>query len=485
MIPLVVVSTSWGASSSGLKVMLDEIFTVLRLQPPTSPTGSGMCVMPGMTVAEKLSWGFVTPGLIFVGMILCLLLSMLWQRSCAKVQGLNVVRDEVMIASLDSDDAESEEPSAAQRKKQQPAGMYTVAASTLDSTDDTSSQASVELPGPVTSPASTATMPDSSVSPSASDAPPGVKGLSSSDLPPTPATEVPPNPTANADADAGAVQASKFFSSAITSDWGFPTFRKGANSKVAPSSAVMVRLIPQLPLKTRLKGSALNWFLFTYTSALSATLKLLSCVDVPGSDRKHLFMNASLDCSSVAWMVPLYIVLVVLVGVVIALPFVTVYLHKHQHIHRGMYRALSDPYRRECYWWESVLLSQRLLLSFFCTFLVQYPVFRLVLAGMVCLVCTFLHLSYKPIHSPHGQMAQAVFQFSLLAVIMVNIAMAQLVQDAKDNMSAMSSHANKLAMGAHESLDLLFIYVLPLGALFVAIGRKIARWVAMLVTGSS
>lgn len=111
-----------------------------------------------------------------------------------------------------------------------------------------------------------------------------------------------------------------------------------------------------LPLSDRVKGACMNWFLFTYTTVLSTTLKLLSCVSVPGAPHTYLYLNATRDCSSTGWLVPLYVVLVLLVGGCVALPFFTRFLHHSPDKLPGVYRVLTDPYTDECYWWEGALL---------------------------------------------------------------------------------------------------------------------------------
>jgi hypothetical protein len=179
--------------------------------------------------------------------------------------------------------------------------------------------------------------------------------------------------------------------------------------------------MPVLPFHQRLKGAALNWFLFTYSSILTATLNLLLCVSVAGYDGTYLFSDATVACDAGGWQAPLYIAVVLIVGFAAALPFFSRYIHK-THYKLGMHAILCSIYKDAYPWWESVLLAQRLLLSFFRVFLVRYPVLRLQLAGWVCLASLLLHLGAKPMVFRDAQHMQTLLQICLIVLVVSNAA---------------------------------------------------------------
>lgn len=224
----------------------------------------------------------------------------------------------------------------------------------------------------------------------------------------------------------------------------------------------------------RLKGALMNWFLFTYTSVLSTTLKFLSCVSVPGQPDTYMFLNATLDCNTTAWLAPLYLVLLVLVGGSAALPWFIRYLHRRPQKLPGVYRILTDPYTDKCYWWEAALLAQRLLLAFFNTFLAQNPLLHLLFAALVCLISAFLHLVLRPIRHPRTQISQTAFQFSLVVTTIVNVAWAQFAQDSQDGSLVLSASAAR-ARDILDTLTLLFVYIVPAAAIALPLALNAAE----------
>lgn len=225
-----------------------------------------------------------------------------------------------------------------------------------------------------------------------------------------------------------------------------------------------------LPLPQRLAGAIFNWFLFTYSSVLSATLKLLLCVPLPGTGQSFLFLNANQECTD-SWRGSLSVLLACLCGFAVLLPLLMWRKKGWSGRYPGVYRVLTDPYREGCYWWECVLLAQRLLLSLFNTFLVHIPVMRLMLSGVVCIVASFLHLLYRPLDDTATQGTQTLLQFCLLVVVLGNTAVAEAVQEAQHGNT--SSTFDTLSYQA--VIDVAFVYVVPVAVACVRLVIGLCR----------
>lgn len=225
-----------------------------------------------------------------------------------------------------------------------------------------------------------------------------------------------------------------------------------------------------LPLPDRMIGATLNWFLFTYSSVLAATFKLLLCIPFAGLPNTYLYLDANQECTA-QWTAPLYIVMVCLLGFAVVLPILMRLKQKWAPRHPGVYRILTDPYRDECYWWECVLLVQRLVLSVLNTFMAHTPVLRMLLAGLVCTISAFLHLMYRPILDGPTQAIQTLFQFSLIMVVVVNVAVAQTVQNAQTATNpAIAAVNNNAAYAAQDTVDLVLVISIPVLVLCARVG---------------
>jgi hypothetical protein len=174
----------------------------------------------------------------------------------------------------------------------------------------------------------------------------------------------------------------------------------------APSTLGPDALGTQQPLqkparitRARLVTAAVNFLLTAYATLTVAAVKLLHCVWVPGTppDTRHLFIRASVPCHYGGWQAPYVVAVVVLAVVALALPLVARWasgmpplppsLHWSEagdtatptlttrllpstpavgetllmDVQSGVWRALVEPYSPKWYWWESVLLLQRLV----------------------------------------------------------------------------------------------------------------------------
>ncbi len=73
---------------------------------------------------------------------------------------------------------------------------------------------------------------------------------------------------------------------------------------------------------------------------------------------------------------------------------------------------MCGVYQDRVYWWEGVLLLQRLLLNVVATFGTEVPMVRSVATMAVCLYFLSLHISVQPLRHPAGGIAQTTFQVS-------------------------------------------------------------------------
>ena len=177
----------------------------------------------------------------------------------------------------------------------------------------------------------------------------------------------------------------------------------------------MVVQLPTYTHKAELLGASVALVLFTYTALLQATLRMLYCVDAPVGDRteRRLFLHGSTQCTTGGWQLPLFVLLAVLVLFPVIMYYVARRTREQCQAGNDDYRLVNENlcvvYHNEYYWWESVLLAQRLLLSSLVTFANSQPVVRSTLATAVCLVCLVLHLVYRPLRSHKAMVTQTSY----------------------------------------------------------------------------
>ena len=73
---------------------------------------------------------------------------------------------------------------------------------------------------------------------------------------------------------------------------------------------------------------------------------------------------------------------------------------------------VTAVYQEKAYWWEAVMLLQRLLLNVIATFVTEMPLLRSLVATLVCLLFLLLHVTIRPMRQPGGHAAQTTFQAS-------------------------------------------------------------------------
>lgn len=414
MVPLVSVPTK-DSQGSTFKRVLDGFFSIFRLQLPGNGTGPGACVIPGMSVPTKLSLGYWIPLLVAAAMVFCYYFGKATQHTafCTSLRKRFTKQSKTRnIRDI------------------QPSGGIELTSSTPVTVNPL---LSVEAGLPVTA----APRPGRSV--------------------------VRKSFVALQDK---VLEVARSFRSPLVKEWSpedNAKFEKLSLSDPAPNIRHMV-----LPLPERMKGAVLNWFLFAYSAILSATLRLLSCVRVPGESGTFLFQDATRSCSSAAWQAPLFIVVTFVVGFAVLMPLITFKAYRRRIVGRGVYRVLCEQYTGPCYWWESVLIMQRLVLSFLNTFAVTMPVLRLVLATLVCLCCTVGHILARPMQDGAAQRLQTILQFSLLVVVISNITPAHSIELADGGLNSLSSAATQTTR-LLSTLDLLFVYIVPILAIVTSV----------------
>ena len=73
---------------------------------------------------------------------------------------------------------------------------------------------------------------------------------------------------------------------------------------------------------------------------------------------------------------------------------------------------MCSVYHDKVYWWEAVMLLQRLLLNIITTFATAIPLIRSIMAMTVCLCFLLVHMSLRPLRHPAAEFAQTAFQVS-------------------------------------------------------------------------
>jgi hypothetical protein len=217
---------------------------------------------------------------------------------------------------------------------------------------------------------------------------------------------------------------------------------------------------PVLTFKERVKGCALNWFLFAYFPMLSSVLKLLTCVDVSGVSEKVWFYNGNVACNDMKWLGGIVTALVLLFAFVVMLPLLARAVTHNVSQHRGLHRVLCGSYVDNRYWWECVLMAQRVSILILSAFLTQYPVLQLSLCGMITALSLSAHIAFSPMYSTSIQGLQTLFQLCLLCVILVNIAAAQ----RTERPVTVNTVSESLTADLIDAIDFVCVYGVPVVA---------------------
>jgi hypothetical protein len=108
-------------------------------------------------------------------------------------------------------------------------------------------------------------------------------------------------------------------------------------------------------------------------------MKMLHCIQAPGTAQaqRRLFIRSSLLCDFTGWQLPATLCLALLLATPALLPVVATWsrrapLRDHHRIRfvddlrTGINLALVISYKPSTYWWESILMTQRLVRTIFC-----------------------------------------------------------------------------------------------------------------------
>jgi hypothetical protein len=196
-----------------------------------------------------------------------------------------------------------------------------------------------------------------------------------------------------------------------------------------------------------------------------------SCVTVPGTTSAVLFLDANRVCSA-GWLAPLYLVLVCLVVFALVLPWIAQRLHRARITGKSPYaRILLEPYTESCYYWEAVLLAQRLALSFLSVFALEYPVLRCMLSVFVCLACCVANMALRPFHDQSAHKLQTVLQLCLVILAMCSIVPAH-NKEASFQEGGPESAASRKSSELLVVAEVLFTLVLPIAAIVTSLPRS-------------
>ena len=218
--------------------------------------------------------------------------------------------------------------------------------------------------------------------------------------------------------------------------------------------------------RARYVAAALNWALTVYATLTLCCMKLLHCVQL--DDTRVLFIQGSVTCDVTVgahWQAGL-VVVVVLLGVtpVVALPLLTRWAltaggssaaaanksggglaHSSDSsptaiadsdVRVGVLRSLVGPYRAGVWYWESVLMVQRLLLALLATFGASAPAMAALAQCGVCLACWGLHCALAPLRDGPAGALQTTLQLCLTVVAVASVPTATVVAEGTSTLTA-------------------------------------------------
>ena len=246
-------------------------------------------------------------------------------------------------------------------------------------------------------------------------------------------------------------------------------------------------------LDERRMSSAARWIaaflavaLLAYNTILSAAVQLLFCVPVPGQPTasSFLFVDGTVRCNFQGAQAASAVVLAVLVLIPVAvLPWVSsraqagnveqatpTPAHRRDGLcvqgsdwHDGFCRAVVGIYSVHCYWWESVLMCQRLLLALLYAFLPQSPAVQALLSALSVLAFLLLHMHVQPMRSDASTLSFLTQHFqSLLLVCLLVVSMCRVYTATQSQFArAVASDASDAMFN---TLAGLFGYGIPIAA---------------------
>jgi hypothetical protein len=132
--------------------------------------------------------------------------------------------------------------------------------------------------------------------------------------------------------------------------------------------------VSELTQRALLVSAAVNFGLTAYATLTVACVKMLHCVWVPGTPRSELrlFIRGSVVCDYGGWQAGLLVLVTLLAAAPLGVAWLAAWSrrgvgpsdvgsHLKRDVRLGLRRALVDSYKKGAYFWEAVLMGQRLV----------------------------------------------------------------------------------------------------------------------------
>ena len=239
------------------------------------------------------------------------------------------------------------------------------------------------------------------------------------------------------------------------------------DNSVASNAALM-------PARARACAAVVNWLLFTYSSFSAAVVALLHCVSLPDEHATSaLFIQARHTCDYGGWQLKYVLALLALISFGLSLPFVarasvsiTAYSERScvSDALIGARRTLVEVYSPSFYWWEFVLLLQRLSLTLLFIFSAGSPIMQSVGSSVVCILGLTLHLLCQPFSDRSARRLQTILLLCLCLVSLCKVSAATRLQLASPVVLAAVN-------SAFNALTVVLAFLVPVLAFFASCFR--------------
>jgi len=157
--------------------------------------------------------------------------------------------------------------------------------------------------------------------------------------------------------------------------------------------------------------------LLMYESVTGATMKLLNCVSVGGT--QHLFRAGYVMCYT-RWQYPLFVILSIFLIPFPGLLFIVrrsfkLQAQNNNRAAHAILEVLEGPYRSQRRWWESMLMFRRLVVLVLFTF-IPYPIWRALSLFVGCFLVLLTHVYFQPYESERAQRVETAFLINLTLI---------------------------------------------------------------------
>ena len=209
-----------------------------------------------------------------------------------------------------------------------------------------------------------------------------------------------------------------------------------------------------------------------YATVTLACSKLLLCVPLPATaaGSRYLFRQGSVECHYLGWQLPLILAVSLLVVVPLVLPALAAWSlrrtpTRYRYVRIGVRLAIVESYHKGWYWWESMLLVQRLVLVLVYTFGSSDPGGQALVLTTLCILYLVLHATAQPLRRPESQ--------GLQLVLLVCLCVRGLVGALQEGVALAGGVVQP---GGARPLGLVFSVVVPMLAGVWAYGGPHIRW---------